>query len=362
MEEALFHKAIDLDGLPRACPARPRVAARIKAVPEDFVVEEVPAYEPEGAGAHLFLWVEKRDCPGGDMLRQLAAALRIDPRDVGTAGTKDRRAVTRQWVSVPAVCEPGVATLDIDRVRVLEVRRHGNKLRLGHLRGNRFRILLRGADPAAAGALAATGATLSESGFFNLYGSQRFGRGGETLLRGLDMLGGVAARRMGGFERRMTVSAVQSALFNLYVAERVGRGLAGTALAGDLMAKTETGGLFRVEDVAAEQARLDSREIRVTGPMFGHKMMTPRADALALEASVLDAAGIETAAFKVFQGLAEGTRRPIRVWPSDLAVAAREDGIELSFFLPKGSYASVMLREFVESADAAEDAGASDSV
>src|SRR5205814_372115 len=62
---------------------------------------------------------------------------------VGTAGMKDRHAVTRQWVSVPATAEPQLPQLDGDGVRLLRVSRHANKLKPGHLRGNRFRVLIR---------------------------------------------------------------------------------------------------------------------------------------------------------------------------------------------------------------------------
>jgi len=214
--------ATRVDELPRALPDRPRVRARIKARPEDFEVEEVPIYPPTGEGTHLFLWVEKRDCSGGDLLRRLGAALRISSGDIGAAGTKDRRAITRQWLSVPAECEERLAAADqLDNIRVLKSVRHDRKLRLGHLLGNRFRILLRGADPALAEDLAETGRQLEATGFPNFFGVQRFGTQGETLTTGLRLLqnGGQAGddaglRRLGHFERRMVISAVQSALFN----------------------------------------------------------------------------------------------------------------------------------------------------
>src|SRR5206468_6086626 len=103
----------------------------IKAEIDDFEVEEIPAYEPSGEGDHLFLWIEKRDLGAEFFARQVARRLGIGPGDVGTAGLKDRRAVTRQWVSVPGHVEPRLADLDGEGVRVLHVSRHGNKLRPG---------------------------------------------------------------------------------------------------------------------------------------------------------------------------------------------------------------------------------------
>src|SRR5206468_5263785 len=127
----------------------PGIGGRIKAAPEDFEVEEIPAYEPSGAGDFLYLWVEKRGMGAEYFARQVARRLDIPPGEVGTAGLKDRRAVTRQMVSVPASCADRVGALDGDGIRVLRVGRHGNKLKPGHLHGNRFRILVRDADPAA---------------------------------------------------------------------------------------------------------------------------------------------------------------------------------------------------------------------
>ena len=134
---------------PLLTPALPGTGGRIKAAPEDFEVEEIPAYEPSGQGEHLYLWVEKRGMGAEFFARQVAQRLGLRPGDVGTAGMKDRHAVTRQWVSVPATAEPQLPQLDGDGVRLLRVSRHANKLKPGHLRGNRFRVLIRDVVPDA---------------------------------------------------------------------------------------------------------------------------------------------------------------------------------------------------------------------
>src|SRR5438067_963407 len=127
----------------------PGIGGRIKTIPEDFEVEEIPAYEPCGSGDSLYLWVEKCGLGADYFSRQVARRLEIAPGDVGMAGLKDRHAVTRQWISVPAAAEGRLDRLDGDGIRVLRVSRHGNKLKAGHLHGNRFRILIRDVDPAA---------------------------------------------------------------------------------------------------------------------------------------------------------------------------------------------------------------------
>src|SRR5437879_10695412 len=127
----------------------PGTGGRIKGEPEDFEVEEIPAYPPSGQGEYLYLWIEKRGMGAEYFVRQLARRLDLPVGEVGAAGLKDRHAVTRQMVSVPARAEERLPRLDGDGIRVLRVSRHGNKLRAGHLHGNRFRVLVRDGDPAA---------------------------------------------------------------------------------------------------------------------------------------------------------------------------------------------------------------------
>src|SRR5262245_63809900 len=159
----------------------PGIGGRIKAAPEDFEVEELPAYAPSGQGEFLYLWVEKRAMGAEYFVRQVARRLDVPPADVGTAGLKDRHAVTRQMVSLPARAEPNLPRLDGVGIRLLSVSRHTNKLKPGHLHGNRFSILIREPVPDAAPHLPALVERLRASGLPNFYGPQRFGRDGETL-------------------------------------------------------------------------------------------------------------------------------------------------------------------------------------
>src|SRR5690606_12839938 len=123
--------------LPRLTNDLLGIQGLLKTLPEDFVVEEIPAYEPGGEGEHLFLWVEKRDVPADGLIRHLAQTLGVPRDEIGTAGLKDRRAVTRQFVSVPARAIDRIEAAGSESIRILAATRHGNKLRSGHLRGNR---------------------------------------------------------------------------------------------------------------------------------------------------------------------------------------------------------------------------------
>jgi tRNA pseudouridine13 synthase len=330
----------------------PGIGGRTKAVPEDFEVEEVPAYEPCGQGNFLYLWVEKRDMGAEYFVRQVARRLGLAPGEVGTAGLKDRRAVTRQMVSVPARAEPNLPRLDGDGVRVLRVSRHGNKLRPGHLHGNRFRILVRDARPDAAELLGPLLDRLRHDGLPNFYGPQRFGRDGETLRLGLALLRQEGASRS-PFLRKLALSAAQSALFNHCLARRMADGMFRRVLPGDVMAKWPFGGMFVADDVPREQARLDSREIVPAGPMFGRKMFAAADEAARREAQVLEEAALSPQSFHGFGKLLSGTRRHNLVYVEDLTAAAEADGVRLAFTLPAGSYATVLLRE-VTKGDAPE--------
>src|SRR5438309_1775383 len=107
--------------LPYLTAGLPGIGGRIKQEPEDFEVEEIPAYEPSGSGDFLYLWVEKRDLGAEYFTRQVARRLGLPVGEVGTAGLKDRRAVARQMVSVPVRAEGRLNELEGEGIRLLRV-------------------------------------------------------------------------------------------------------------------------------------------------------------------------------------------------------------------------------------------------
>ena len=335
----------------------PGVGGRIKVQPEDFEVEEIPAYAPSGQGDYLYLWIEKRGLGAEYFVRQVARRLELAPGEVGTAGLKDRHAVTRQMVSVPARAQERLDRLEGEGVRLLKVDRHSNKLKPGHLHGNRFIVLVRNVVTEAAQRLGPILDRIRRDGLANFYGPQRFGRDGETLRLGLSLLRGEAGRRLSPFLRKLALSAGQSALFNHYLATRLTDGLLRRVLAGDVMAKWPFGGMFVVEDREREQARFEARETVTAGPMFGRKMFPARGEAAEREATVLAGAGLTVQSFQGFGKLLHGTRRHNIVHLSDLAGNVEPDGVRLRFTLPAGSYATVLLREITKSptADGTDD-------
>lgn len=378
---------VSVDDLPRWHADLPRLTGRLKSTPEDFVVEEIPAYEPAGAGEHLFLWVEKRNLSGEQLLKQVSRALGVATGDIGSAGLKDRRAVTRQWISVPAKVESQIDSLNTEQIQVLRAVRHGNKLRTGHLKGNRFSIFVRtvpsgqetvdGGQPSQEitvphsdssvpqddSGLSSLVNRLSQRGFPNYYGEQRFGHDGETWQLGLDLIAGRKTPRDIPYSRRkfllrLSLSAVQSELFNRVLAERLRDGLLDTVLAGDVMEVVASGGKFVAEDAAAEQPRCHTYETVITGPMFGPKMKSPTGIPAEREAKILTSAGLTFDQFRNFGDLLSGTRRPLVVRPSDLQMRTEPDGLWFEFVLLPGVYATTLLREVMVEEKGQSDRGA----
>jgi tRNA pseudouridine13 synthase len=323
----------------------PGIGGLVKVHPEDFEVEEIPAYEPSGQGGFLYLWIEKRDLGADYFVRQLARRLKVPVGEIGTAGLKDRRAVTRQWVSVPATCEARLSVVETEGVRLLRWSRHGNKLRPGHLRGNRFRIRLREVDSDAATKLPVLLDRLRSTGMANFYGPQRFGRDGETLALGLGLLHRQSNKRLSPFLKKLALSAVQSALFNAYLARRMNDGLLRTVLDGDVMAKWPVGGLFVAVDLPHEQQRFEARETVHAGPIFGRKTFAARSVALEREQALLADAALPPDAFEGFGKLVQGTRRHNLVYVDDLTALWESGDVVLDFSLPAGSYATLLIRE-----------------
>ncbi len=337
--------------LPLVTADLPGSGGTVKASPEDFRVDEVPAYLPSGSGPHLWVHLEKRDRTTRDVARELARILRVSDRDIGYAGLKDRAAVTTQWLSACVAHDPDLAALTGEGFRTLEISRHQNKLRTGHLRGNRFSIVVRDGDAARARGCAEA---LRTRGFANFFGTQRFGVEGRNAEVGRALLLGrddPEARRAGRdrFLRRLMLSAWQSRLFNAWLEERMRDGLFAAALRGDVLKKLETGGLFTCTDPEVDTPRVQRFECAPAGPMFGHKMREAAGEALVREERLLAAEGIGPAELRRGGDETEGTRRAGRL-PVDVAIEDVEGGYRTTFELPRGSYATVVMAELTKTA------------
>ena len=318
--------------------------------PGEFRVREIPAYAPRGEGEHLFVRFEKRELSTPTAVTAIARALAVDPGNTGYAGLKDTHAVTEQWASFQGADPERALALELDGIRVLEAARHTNKLRTGHLRGNAFELLVRGAGPRIDDARAIL-AALERDGAPSYFGEQRFGRRGQNVARARRWLLEKGRAPRSRFDRKLLVSVLQSLLFNDVLAARIEDGLLSRAVAGDLMRKEDTGGLFACEDVATDDERAAKFEISATGPMFGNRMREPTDEARAREQSVLERRRISREHIAMWSRWGEGTRRPLRMRLVDPWVEVVGEDLAIGFALPKGGFATVVAREITKGSE-----------
>ena len=346
-----------LPPLPYITADLPGIGGQLRADISDFQVEEIPAYMPCGEGDHVYAWIEKREMTTAIAIRELATALQIRESDIGAAGMKDKFAITRQMLSLPPPLTPeAVMACQIPGLTILSATRHGNKLKTGHLKGNRFVLRVRQLECTPAEAETRSRAIFERlsavPGAPNWYGAQRFGHGGNNARIGkaLVMQTKVPGKPPRGRQRRLYISAYQSQLFNECLAERIGDELFGTVLPGDLLQKRDSGGVFASDDAATDQERFDAGEVSLSGPMFGHRMKTSPDDSPAYEreAKILAREEITLASFSHLSKLAAGARRPLSILLEETEAVAHEDSLEVRFALPSGSYATAIMREILK--------------
>ncbi len=324
--------------------------ARFCPSPDTFVVEEIPAYLPSGIGEHMFVWIEKRLLTTFDAIDALGRRLGIPTREIGYAGMKDRHATTRQWLSIPRITAELALVAGDDRLSVLRAQPHGNKLRVGHLRGNRFEVVVTDLVDQTDGAnLNARLVEIATLGLPNRYGDQRFGANADNARRGIAILRG-EERERDPRRSRLLVSAAQSAVFNQVLTLREADSLLRRVLPGDVLQKTDSGGVFVTEDPATDQSRLDAGEIVVTGPMPGGwaREPPPETQARAIEDQAFAMVGATRAEFASAGRDLPGTRRPLLVPvtltdPVAIPLDADAHATRLGFQLPAGTYATVLI-------------------
>lgn len=359
-----------------------------------FHVDEEPAYAADGTGEHLYVHIEKEGLTTDAVVEQLAKVCGVRHDAVGFAGRKDRHAVTRQWFSIHFGKEEQLAGLDggKGRIQVLAVSRHRNKMRLGHLVGNSFRLGL--GEVTDAVGLQARLDELGRTGIANRFGSQRFGVAGATLraacaygagspeaaiaialdpsgtwtwgeplptgfragpegrLLGQLRSGATAARALRQSDQlvKLWASAAQSAVFNAVADARAAAGSTHALRAGDI-ACTPKGAPFVVAE--ADLADVNRRvaagvlELFATGPLPGTTKFQPSAAVVAEEQAWASGTGVDWGWFAAKAPLeSPGERRQLVVAfriPPTVTVA---NGITwVAFGLPSGSYATEVLTQ-----------------
>ncbi len=320
----------------------PACSAVTRFRPGDFVVEEVLGFEPDGDGLHTLLCIRKTGANTEWTARRLARAAGVAARDVGFCGMKDRHAVATQWFSLP-----GAPVLDPDRlagagIELLRRAAHGRKLRRGSHRGNRFRLRLRqleGDLPDIERRLA----RIAHGGVPNYFGEQRFGRDGANLYLARALASGARLDRR---KRAFALSAARSAIFNQVLSHRVEHGTWNRLCEGDLAILNGTGSRFLVDQVDEElQARTDRLDLHPSGPLWGDGDPPSAGDTLAMEQGV---AGTCPELVRCLQGVRMGQdRRALRLPVGDIEWDISDQEMTLAFELPKGAFATAVLRELI---------------
>jgi tRNA pseudouridine13 synthase len=345
-------------GEPPLAPGRPPGA--LKVSPEDFVVDEIPAYEPTGTGEHVFVRFTKRNRTTNDAVRAIARALGCDARAAGVAGMKDKRAVTTQTVSLQAPRGTKAAdvaekarNLALDAIQIHAATPHGHKLKTGHLSANRFDIVVRGIPAERVGEAGRALEAAGRSGVPNAFGAQRFGVEGDNTSRALAWLRGEERGPRDRRLLRLLWSSVQSTVFNAVLEERVRDGTWAQALAGDLLKLRDSGGIFLCTEPEVDAPRAERGEVSPTGPIFGPHMRWPEGGPATIERRLVGELLGDVDLTRA-QSLGDGSRRALRVWVDELRwepFAPRDPAetdprvvcMRVRFVLPKGAYATTVL-------------------
>ncbi|WP_346796116.1 tRNA pseudouridine(13) synthase TruD [Halomonas sp. Bachu 37] len=334
---------------PRSLDPRfgPPAPGQYRAQADDFIVEEVLGFVPEGDGEHLWLHIEKRNQTTLDVVRTLAKACEVRSRDIGYAGMKDRIAVTRQWLSIhlPGKAAPDALgeILAARGIKVLVQARHPRKLKRGVHRANRFRLRVTG-EAIATEAFALRWDALCRQGVPNYFGPQRFGPGGRNLARARQVL--ARGWRKKDDREGMLLSSARSFLFNEVLGKRVQAATWGVPLVGDVMMLEGTASIFTADEVD-ESLLLRARELDVhpTGVLWGTGGATVSADEAWLRdthpalCQGLEAAGVKRA------------RRALRMRLDEPQLTRTDEAVSLHFSLPRGGFATAVLAELIEHPD-----------
>ena len=324
---------------------------------DNFTVEEIPLYPFAHTGEWLMLKVRKKNVTTPEMIKRIASHLNISKNQIGYAGLKDKDGLTIQWISVPRIYRDEVNSFSDREVKILEQDLHRNKLKIGHLSGNKFFVRLKKVNTTNAKILFSILKDVKEFGIPNFFGEQRFGKFGNNFEEGRKIIEGekfVKNKRLS----KLLISAYQSKLFNEWLKKRIQLSSlfemnkkelleAGInkevidfvkkqkhpfkLLRGDIMSHYPLGRLFYLEDDESE--RFLKKEITPTGLMPGKKAMRAKDMAREIEEKFDDLIPLG------------GDRRMAWIFPEIVEKNYNKDKawFELSFILPKGSYATVLI-------------------
>ncbi|WP_024791468.1 tRNA pseudouridine(13) synthase TruD [Lebetimonas sp. JS032] len=324
---------------------------------ENFFVEEIPLYSFEHTGNWLMLKIRKKDLTTPQMIDIISKKTGIKRNEIGYAGLKDKDALTIQWISVPRKYRDEINRLEDKKIKILQQDLHRNKLKIGHLKANKFFVRLKKVLPVDAKKIERILIDIKKNGIPNFFGYQRFGRE-DNVAQAKEIIEGkrfIKNRRL----EKFLISAYQSKLFNEWLMDRIklsnifelsenelinlgyeknlidfvkSQEHPFKLLPGDVMSHYPLGRLFYLED-KKDTKRFYNKDISPTGLMPGKKATRAK-----------DFAGrIEEKYDELIP--ANGDRRIAWIFPEiiDKNYIKEKAWYEFSFILPKGSYATVLI-------------------
>lgn len=331
--------------LVKAYDANP-IKGRIKSINEDFIVEEIMPVQPSGQGEHLWLHIQKSGSNTDWLAQQLARISGIKPMGVSYAGMKDRHAITSQWFSVhlPGQEDPDLSSLEGEDIKILQAIRHDKKLKRGTLSGNRFKLRIRDIEGALE-QLQIRLENIQQQGVPNYFGEQRFGFGMNNLTKA-ELMFDRKLKRLKKHERGLYLSSARSWIFNQVLSTRIQQGVWNQYVPGDVFMLDGKSACF-ADDGSDVTERLEKMEIHPTGPLWGDGEPLASGQCLKIEQdavlnNVLLGKGLVDARLKQ-------ERRSLRLRIEDLKWQVENvNELSIEFSLPAGTFATMVLREFVD--------------
>jgi len=342
-----------------------KVDAYFKHSPDDFIVTEIPLYEFSGEGEHMVLKVRKKNLATWDMLEILADTIGCKVRDIGYAGLKDKNALTIQYISIHKDYKEQIEKFDHPQIKILETVYHNNKIKMGHLKGNKFFVRIKRVNELDKRKLESALQQIVTYGMANYFGFQRFGIDGDNYIKGEKIIKGELKERNRKL-KQMYINAYQSYLFNMWLSKRIELSKLITSfqpneiaskvglsvdmikqlqsqphpfkiLKGDVMSHYPFGKIFYVEDLKSEAQKFNDYDRVPTGLLAGKKVKLACDDASKFEQEYIKETN------------EQGGRRFAWIFPKNISSEYKEEKnwFELNFELPKGSYATELIAELL---------------
>jgi len=301
----------------------------------DFIVEENPI-KFSNRGNFIIAKIKKKNLGTWDLIEKLSKQLRIYENELGYAGLKDKNATTTQYISIPKKYSKELKNFRSKNIEILDTTLHTNKLNIGDLVSNSFKINLFKIKISDLGKIEKLVRKIEKIGMPNYFGFQRFGKDGDlNIQKAKEYVYGDLSIKDKKIAK-MLISQYQSDFFNGWLANRIDQSSDGfKLLQGDVFKEYSSGKLFTPKQLSNQIINdFNSRKIVPTGLLPGRKVFRSIGKSRQIEERFDDLYIQE-----------KGYRRDAIVFPKDIKLKYNKEKncVSLSFTLPKGSYATVFI-------------------